>query len=962
MDFTIYTFGDVEIFRAALAGVAMIFSPSQGFLVSDQGMGLGALAGLGLLMGLVTMLLNGIMRQKVELGEFIMVIILFAVLFVPTFDVNIEDYNGAGIAKVDNVPLGVAMPASLTSAIARELNIRMGTAFSTVDGYPSGLMTPQALTSPLKLLYSLRYAPDFVTRNTDQLAQRLARNVPNLIAYCLAGRQTFKGDWETAPITTALEATVVAAGKQSGLTLFQAPGAIDPSLVLCSDASTSISADIAMWSAGAAGSPLQKTLSAAAAKDLAAPINIVAGKAQVQPIQPEDIQSALAMIDEATSVLATQYVTTTIWGTFVSEAFRCAEGSGNPEDWGRCSPLVSAATQYNESGAAGGTFFQRLMFHGMNLLFFVWICLSPVVAVMMLMLGIRGIKLAGGYLLFGAWSVSWYVGASIINFYVLKQVQYSLSMLGGFEGLTPVTIAEWNNVLQTELGVAGDLMASTPLIMMALMTGSVYGMTQLASRFGGREHYDEKVNSPSIEGSAAFNGRTSSSDRAHLGITGANRNLGSGPAFEVQATDRIAQEQSVSASREASQAYSSTLGQAVDRAYSAGSTRQDRDDFSTSLKASGQTTRAVAADALSETSESKAMNEAQRTEVGNALKGMVSGEVSWDSGKAVLGKVAGAFSGLSGRVALGTSYEDSVNKLESLGYTHDTARRMADTFRDTKTTQANLADETSHANVKAFSKNYGKTDSVKKDASLSAALSTTERAVENASTAQSKAQTSSWTNRVSPEQMVQRVHDIPGANNQLQFAHQQHFSNDEQYRADYKTGQRLYQGLTNPVARDMAAQLHALERSDIRDRGNGDGITPRFQDIASAAGLTMGEPMHGPQSDLRPDSLGSLRANANMATAGARSFTPDGLPDPNKLIADVDSRQHPGGNNQDVHHADTKYQANAQAAKDAQPQHEFKPTPTKTLDPGLLAKPASALKDGITWAGKTISGDKGDKK
>jgi len=951
MEFTIYTFGDVEIFRAALAGVAMIFSPDEGFFVSNDGIGLGALAGVALLIGLVVILISGVIRQNVQVVELIMVAMLFAIMFVPRFSVNVEDYNGAGIEKVDDVPLGIAFAAGLTSGLARELNIRMGTAFSTVDGYPSGMMTPQALTSPLKLLYSLRYAPDHVKKN----APRLSQNLSNLVAYCLAGRKTYQSDWENQPIASAaVKTTVTLAGSQGGLTMYQSSTMDESALATCADAATAISTDIEVFFSGAAGSPLQRTLTAAAAKNMAATVNIVGGKATVQDVMSDDVQAALAVINTAGTSLAQEYLTTTLVGTFISASFQCAEKSGNPEDWAKCSPYISAATQYNEAGAAAGTFFQRLMFHGMNIVFFIWICLSPVVAVVMLVMGIRGIKLVGSYLLFGAWAVSWYVGASIINFYILKQMQTSLSMLGGFDHMTVEGLAQWQDVLQTELGVAGDMLASVPLIMFAVMSGSVYGVTQLASKFGGREHYDEKVNSPSVEGSAAFMQRNAAINANHLAASGFNQNLGSGPAFEVQATDRVAQETSVAASREASQSYTRTLGQAVDRVYSAGSSRQDRDDFSTSLKASGQTTRAVAADALSEVSNSKSMNEQQRQDVGNTLKGMISGEISIDSGKAAIGKAAALATGVSAKAALSTSYEDSVNNLQSLGFSHDTAQRLASTFRDTKTTQANLADETSHANVQAFSRNFSKTDTVKKDANLSAALSTTERATENASIAESKSQASTWTNRVSPEQMVQRVHASPEASQQLAFAHQQHWSSDEKYRGSYQAGKRLYQGLTNPVARDKAAQLYALEMSDMRNPV-GDGRSVRFQDVATSAGLTMGEPMQGPQTDLQSDAFSALHTNASTATAGARSLTADGLPEANKLQTDVESRQHAGGNDANVRGAYRKYQGDTQAAADAQSKQEFNPQPTRTLEPGLLAKPAVFMKNTVVAGGDMIA-------
>jgi len=525
MEFTIYTFGDVEVFRAALAGVAMIFSPSDGFIVSSEGMGLGALAGLGLIIGLGIMLFNGVMKQRVELGEFVMVMILFAVLFVPRFDVNVEDYNGGGIAKVDNVPLGVVVPASLISGLAKEMNVRMSTAFSTVNGYPSGIMTPQSLTGPLRLLHSLRYGSPLLG-DADPV---LTSNLANLVAYCLAGRAGEEGTWANGIIDAQpLDQLLTSAGAKTGLALSQKRSDPEPVLVTCSDAATEAQAQIG--SSIADGTSLMASvLTATATRNNAATVTIVGSTPQITPVAISDINDALGMIQgsvrspigsmEAVSAdLSMQYLKQVLLSTTVNKSFQCAGTSGSPEDWARCVPFTTATKQFEEDMAAGGSFFQRLMFHSMNLLFFVWICLSPVVAVVMLMLGIRGIKLAGSYLLLGAWSVSWYVGASIINFYILKQVQYELAMLGGLGKLNQATLVAFQDALGTKLGLAGDMMASVPLLMMAVLSGSVYGLTALAQRWGGRDFYDEKVNAPSVVGSSPITSMSSDTFNRNTGV------------------------------------------------------------------------------------------------------------------------------------------------------------------------------------------------------------------------------------------------------------------------------------------------------------------------------------------------------------------------------------------------------------------------------------------------------------
>ncbi|RMD68185.1 MAG: hypothetical protein D6819_10010, partial [Gammaproteobacteria bacterium] len=80
---TIYTLGDLELFRMALQAVAMLFSPAEVIWTSPSLTGLGAVAGLGLLVSLGVIAISGIMRQEVRLDILLVLMILYAVAFVP---------------------------------------------------------------------------------------------------------------------------------------------------------------------------------------------------------------------------------------------------------------------------------------------------------------------------------------------------------------------------------------------------------------------------------------------------------------------------------------------------------------------------------------------------------------------------------------------------------------------------------------------------------------------------------------------------------------------------------------------------------------------------------------------------------------------------------------------------------------------------------------------------------------
>lgn len=582
MDFTIYTFGDVEVFRAALAGIAMIFDPAQNFFSSNSsGTGLGSMAGLALLIGLTVTLFAGVTAGKIEVGGLVMAAILYSVMFVPQVGVNIEDYNGAAIARVENVPLGVALPAGLVSGVANELNTRMGTAFSTVEGYPSGIGTPGALTSPLKLLFAMRNAPMAL----ESAQPRILQNVMNLVAYCLAGRENYKANWSGTglsgdPVGKLLEdASVV-----RGVTMYSS--VVDPggTLTPCSVAAAAIHNDINSLMSGHANnsSSIVGIMTAAAAKSGAAPVVVSGNTASIQPVNLNLIDDNLSMLFTQSAVMAEAFVKTAMFTPAVNGAFYCAQDSGDPNSWAQCMPFATATLQWQEDSAAAGSFFQRLMFHSMNALFFMWICLSPVIATIMLMMGNRGIKLMSSYLLFGAWAVSWYVGASIVNFYMLKNLEYEIAMLGGLGAVTPATFDVFLDIIMNKIGVAGQMLASVPLLMMSILSGSVYGMVQMAARSGGADHYNEKVNTPDLVKPGAISDRNA---KYSTDIGGVNRNttVNEGEGWEMSHFKKWSSGASVQQQAQYSQKLSDGLNQAFAKTYSGGKNEQFATDLASQL-------------------------------------------------------------------------------------------------------------------------------------------------------------------------------------------------------------------------------------------------------------------------------------------------------------------------------------------------------------------------------------------
>jgi hypothetical protein len=819
MEFTIYTFGDVEIFRAALAGVAMIFN-ADGFFVSDSGIGLGALTALGLLLGLVVMLLNSIITQKADLGGLVVMVLVFAVLFVPKFSVNVEDYNGDAIAKVDNVPLGVALPAGLVSGLAREMNIRMGTAFSTTEGYPTGLMTPEALRSPLKMLLSLRNGYTLMPERTPVLLS----NLTNLVAYCVAGRNFTAPNAQTvkikdAPITHLLEL----AETVNGLTMYADPVTKANELRPCKDVASEISSAIdSLYDS----SDLTEIMTAAAARTGAAPIRLTAGRPEVQPVTGELMMDNLSMLFQVSGRSAESFIKTSLLMPYVSRAHLCADSNSDPVMWAQCMPFQSGIMQWQEDEAAAGTAFQRIMFHGMNALFFIWICLSPVVAVLMLMMGVRGLKLAGSFLMFGAWTVSWYVGASVVNFYMLKQLQYELAMLGSFDNLTPATIGWFFDTIQNKIAVAGTMMSSVPLIMMTIMSGSMYGMVQLANRWGAKDHYDQMVNSPSMIQGSALHAMQSGGTMKYGAATAFSENMGHGQNFTSSSSAGMAKTFAHESATEASKKLSSGLSHMLDRARTDQNAYQRAVEFGERLEKTGN----------------REVTEAWRNAV-SASQGDARefGDKKATFERSTWGLDAGGGKGGT-KAGIGWSQGDQQDSHRSRKESAGTETGTSADFNEKSGLRSSRG--LSLGDVEKVSRAAENTFRDSNGASWTSEFAEATKYAEKATEALQVGSTLGGQQTVSDVEMANKLNAFPDAERIVDAAHDRYVNGSDSspaaaaYREAFNRSERMYSGIVDEEAKQNVRELYALQAAAIAEGGRpGPATATYLEALGAAAGL-----------------------------------------------------------------------------------------------------------------------------
>jgi len=579
----------------------------------------------------------------------------------------------------------------------------------------------------------------------------------------------------------------------------------------------------------------------------------------------------LAMLFQVSGQSAENFIKTQLLMPYVARAHLCADSTSDPVMWAQCMPLQSSVIQWQEDEAAAGTIFQRIMFHGMNALFFLWICLSPVVAVLMLMMGVRGLKLAGSFLMFGAWTVSWYVGASVVNFYMLKQLQYELAMLGSFDSLTPTTIGWFFDTIQNKIAVAGTMMASVPLIMMTIMSGSMYGMVQLASRWGAKDYYDQGVNSPAALGGAPLMQTQSGTTMRYGGVTAFNENMGHGQNFTYTASAGMAYSYAKESATEATQKLTSGLSHSLDRALTDKMSYQQALAFADKLDATGNKEVGEAYRTALTAGQDNKTDYAQKKEAFERATWGGKGGANFAAGNSTPGAKGGFSAGMEGTWGQGVQEGSSRGTGQTVTEGSSAAAQLDEKSGFKRSHGLSLDD------VKKLSHDA---ENIFKDSNqqqLSNEFGDARKLAEKATEALQVGAALGGQQSVSDIEMANKMATHSESARLAGEAHNGYFSSGDNspaaqaYREAFNRSERVYAGVTDPVAKLHVRQMYALQAAALSEGGRPGSATETYLTTLGAAS--------GMHADLRApttlahDTNDSVRNEAKNRTASARAVT-----------------------------------------------------------------------------------------
>lgn len=582
MGLTIYCLGDIPTFTSVLNAVGMVFQTGA---FTGPGLGLGAAAGVGLLASLGVMLLAGGAVAMLKgsgggIGNFAMLLVLIVVYSAGTRPVTlqVEDYYTGTATTVANIPFALAVPAAIISSVTRSVSNSMETAFSTTDGNAIAL-TSDGFTSPLQLMLSMR-GGKYGLPDADPF---LTANIKVFVLDCVAGSAGFDAQAYTKqnipgianPVAYITQPSVYHGGLT---TIFSTanPAGIGSA---CADAAVNLQNKMNAFVAPGTAAPIAGYLNANMNKR-ASPNTAVPNVYSADDLV--ELHGKMINGVWGASQTAQDWMITALTAGAISDSYNCSLANSSLATYNQCTmTMTQAMEQWKVDAAGGATGFSKAMQPAMNILLAMFFGFAPLIFIFMMMAGAHGLGILVKFMFFGMWTQTWLPFAVVINYIGQVMVKNEFTRLAAAapNGLNPATVPAFYDALSIKLAILSDMLAAVPLISMALLSGSVYGLTHVANNMG-KDKVDEKGAAPHAQetGAVMNTAPVGSQNEARgvmnphtVGVTAGGSTL---PSLSVGATAQQAHANAEKSAVAASTAYGRAAKSSIASTY--GTTDQDQ--------------------------------------------------------------------------------------------------------------------------------------------------------------------------------------------------------------------------------------------------------------------------------------------------------------------------------------------------------------------------------------------------
>lgn len=529
--FEIFSLGDTQTFAEVLNGVAMMFSNSP-ILKGNGPLQLGFGAFLGAMVLFTVMLYRAVFENRFEWKTLLLPLVFYIILTVPKTSVVISDiYNVEAPKRVDNVPIGLAVPASVISGISSVLTQYIEKAFYILPAdnitRPSTQLTQDGFLTPLQVMNAIRYD----NLNTDHPLLQQAFN--KIYATCIVGNDLWSPDeyGRSKDAAAYFQSVLNSTERVVSFTVSQA-GEGSVQTMTCSDAGSYVNEAMSVHLSGKStdptgllGSNFKKT-SFTEKMSRAMAVNNSYGKLKgpTGTIKYTDTEVA-GLVSSITGMTVSDsraFMMNVLFDPMVRTATKCTSDF-SLDQISKCTTWISTLEQWKDRSAASGTSFLKKMKNGQNMMVLVGFMLFPFMVFMIMLQGMSSKKMVAGYIAFMVSNYLWLPMAAIINFYGQYTFQDAIYMIkiANPDGFFTINQApHLYDVVTTKLSVANNAMGMVPVFCSMLFGGMMWAVNSFSKAINPADSgYDAKVNSKTVMNSAPLNSQSSITNKDGFGAT-----------------------------------------------------------------------------------------------------------------------------------------------------------------------------------------------------------------------------------------------------------------------------------------------------------------------------------------------------------------------------------------------------------------------------------------------------------
>ncbi|MBX2808152.1 MAG: conjugal transfer protein TraG N-terminal domain-containing protein [Cellvibrionaceae bacterium] len=478
MQFTLYSIGDSAFLEQVMIALALLG-------------GYGEYADMirtGLLVGVLGVMVSAIAKggKEIEVQHVLLGYLLWATMFVPTATVIIEDSYTGYTSAVDNVPLGPAAAGGIISLVGYRVTKMFEVAYDPI--VPKATETEFA--ESLQILSKIRNNGDddglWLGLNTDAGGgfTDLQSSWFNYMKDCTLKKVDLGIMTAEALIGDPFEQSLRFDSDLFGTLIFLDPASATGQSLTCKDAWGALENVDTHFTTGT------NTLEAFHVSLGLNSSNLPAGENAVSKTN-----NSLDALTQG-GIAAGDYMKMAVLEPILTAA---AAGKYNDlQDQSAAIMINQALQQRNTQWASEQTLFMSIVRPMLAFFEAFTYAVTPVMAFVMV-LGSKGIALAGKYFLMVIWIQLWMPILSIINLYIHTVASRDLATYNDIPEHNWDSFYALNagaDDIQHWLATGGMLAASTPAIALMLVYGSSMTATHLAGRLKSQDTLDEKYVTP----------------------------------------------------------------------------------------------------------------------------------------------------------------------------------------------------------------------------------------------------------------------------------------------------------------------------------------------------------------------------------------------------------------------------------------------------------------------------------